>query len=458
MATLTSPGLGSGLDINTLVSRLMTVEQQPLVVLNQKEAGFQAKISALGALKSSLSSLQSAAESLMPATDTSAADKYTTTRASVADPTLATASATNSAATGSYSLADIIMAKAHQISKSGLVTPAEGGTLSITVGSGTAVSVNITAGATLAQVRDSINASASEATASIINDGSNDVLVLTAKNTGVANKITVNGTSTDLGSEFDIFDYTPPGASNTWVEQQVAASASVKINGILVTSSSNSISTAITGVTLNLVKASAGPTTLAVTKDNAAVTSSLNTFIKAYNDTVKVMKDLGNYDAANKKASTLTGDSTLRASQAQLRSVLFAASGGSNANLQRLSDLGVSIQTDGTLKLDSTKLSAAITSDFANVATLVADVGSRFKTTVSGLVSADGSVTARIDGINSTVKDIGKRREAITLSLQKIESNYRRQFNALDLQVANLQALSARLTQQLASLPSINNN
>ena len=458
MATLTSPGLGSGLDINTLISRLMTVEQQPLLVLNQKEAGFQAKISALGALKGSLSSLQTAAESLIPAAGTSAAEKYTSTRASVADTTLATASATNSAAAGSYSLADIILAKAHQISKSGLVTPAEDGTLSISVGSGTAVSVNIDAGATLAQVRDAINASASEATASIINDGSSDVLVLTAKSTGVANKITINGTSTDSGSEFDIFDYTPPGASNTWVEQQEAVSASVKINGILVTSSTNSISTAITGVTLNLVKASAGPTTLAVTKDNAAVTSSLNTFIKAYNDTVKVMKDLGNYDAANKRASTLTGDSTLRASQAQLRSVLFAASGGSNANLQRLSDLGVSIQTDGTLKLDSTKLSAAITSDFANVATLVADVGSRFKTAVSGLVSADGSVTARIDGINSTVKDIGKRREAITLSLQKIESNYRRQFNALDLQVANLQSLSARLTQQLASLPSINNN
>ena len=97
MATLTSPGLGSGLDINTLISRLMTVEQQPLLVLNQKEAGFQAKISALGALKGSLSSLQTAAESLIPAAGTSAAEKYTSTRASVADTTLATASATNSA-------------------------------------------------------------------------------------------------------------------------------------------------------------------------------------------------------------------------------------------------------------------------------------------------------------------------------------------------------------------------
>lgn len=458
MATLSSPGLGSGLDINTLISKLMAVEQQPLVQLNQKEASYQAKISALGSLKASLSSLQTGAEALIPPTGTTAADKYTSTTATVADTTLATASATNSAAAGSYSLSDIVLAKAHQIRKTGLATPAETGTISITVGSGTAVSVNIAASATLAQVRDAINASASEATASLINDGTNDILVLTAKNTGDANTITVNGASDDAGTEFDIFDYTPPGASNSWVEQTDASDASLKINGIPITSATNSISTAITGLTLTLVKEGVGPTTLTLAKNNAAVTSSLNTFIKAYNDTVKVMKDLGNYDAANKKASTLTGDATLRATQAQLRTVLFAANGGSNVNLQRLSDLGVSVQQDGTLKLDSTKLAAAITSDFSNVASLVAAVGTRFKTAAAGLVSTEGSVTARIDGINSTVKAIGKRREAMVLHLEKVQSNYRRQFNALDLQVANMQSLSARLQQQLASLPSFNNN
>lgn len=458
MATLSSPGLGSGLDINTLVSKLMAVEQQPLVALARKEASYQSKISALGTLKSTLSALQTAAEALIPATGTTAADKYTATKATVADTTLATASATNTAAAGSYTLSDITLAKAHQIRKSGLTPPAETGTISITVGSGSAVSVSIAAGATLAQVRDAINASSAGTTASIINDGSVDYLVLTAKNTGDANSITVNGASTDGGTEFDIFDYTPPGASNSWVEQQDATDASVKINGIPVTSQTNSITTSISGLTLNLVKEGTGPTTLTVSKDNAALTSSLNTFIKAYNDAVKVMKDLGNYDAANKKASTLTGDSTLRTVQTQLRNTLFAASGGSNINLQRLSDLGVSTQLDGTLKLDSTKLSAAITSDFANVATLAADIGTRFKTTISGLVSSGGTVSAGIDGINSTVKDIGKRREALILRLEKVESNYRRQFNALDVQVANMQSLSARLQQQLASLPSTSNS
>ncbi len=458
MATLSSPGLGSGLDINGLVSKLMAVEQRPLLVLNQKEASFQAKISALGSLKGSLSALQTASASLIPATGTTAADKYTTTRTSFSDTTMATATATNTAAAGNYTLSNIVLANAQQIRKTGLTVPAEAGNLNITVGTGSTVSVAISASATLAQVRDAINASASEATASIINDGTNDVLVLTAKNTGASNTITINGASDDGGTEFDQFDYTAPGDNNSWTQQKAAGDANVTINGILVTSKTNSITTAISGVTLNLTKDSAGPTTLTISKDTGAVASSLNAFIKAYNDAVGVMKDLSSYDATNKKASTLTGDSTLRGAQTVLRNALFAPSNGSNPNLQRLSDIGVNIQLDGTLKLDSSKLSAAITSDFSSVATLVADVGTRFNAATTGLISDTGTVSARIDGINSTIKDIGKRREAITLSLEKIESNYRRQFTALDVQVANLQSLSARLEQQLAGLPSYNNN
>ncbi len=458
MAGLTASGLTSGLDVNSLVSQLMAVEQQPLIVLNRKEASYQAKISALGSLKSALSALQTSAEALIPGAGVTAADKFTTTGATLSDTTLANASATNTAAAGSYTLSDIVAAKAQQIRKSGLSTPAETGTLSITVGTGATVSVSIAASATLTQVRDAVNASGSEATASIINDGTNDVLIFTAKSTGAANTITIDGASTDGGTEFDVFDYTAPGANNSWVEQQTAGSASLKINGIAVTSATNSITSAITGVTINLVKDGAGPTTLTVTKSNAAVTSSLNAFIKAYNDAVGVMKSLGNYDAVNKQASTLTGDATLRSAQSQLRNALFAKNSGSNTNLQLLSDLGVSVQLDGTLKLDSTKLSAAITSDFSSVASLVSDVGTRFKTTISGLVATDGAVSARIDGINSTIKSIGTRRDSLNLLLAKIEANYKRQFTALDVQLSRMQSVSSSLEQQLASLPSISNS
>ena len=453
MATLSSPGLGSGLDIKGMITKLMAVEQRPLVLLNQKEASFQAKISAFGALKGVLSSVQTAAEGLIPATGSTAAEKYTATTASSSDTARVTTSATNSAAAGTYTLANVVLAKAHQVSKSGLSIPAEAGTLDITVGTGSTVSVSVAANATLAQVRDAINASAAEASASIINNGAGDVLILTAKNTGDGNTITLNGKSDDGGLEFDHFDFAP-GAKNSWDEQQLATDALLTINGIPVTSKTNTVSTAIEGVTLNLVKDGADPLTLTVSKNNGTVASSLNNLIKAYNDAVKVMKDMGNYDAANKKASTLTGDSTLRSVQNQLRETVSAALGGSNPNLQRLSDIGVSIQLDGTMKLDATKLNTAISSDFSNVAQLVADAGSRFKTTISGLTSSEGLVSSRVDGINDSIKDIGKRREALSLMLSKVEARYFRQFSALDVQMSNMQSLSARLQQALASIPS----
>ncbi len=282
--------------------------------------------------------------------------------------------------------------------------------------------------------------------------------MLTAKNTGAANTITVQGSTTaGDGTAFDVFDYTAPGTNNGWTEQTEAGDASLKINGIPVTSASNSITASITGVTLNLVKDGAGPTTLTVSKSNAPITSSLNAFITAYNSAVTTMKSLGNYNAETKTASTLTGDSTLRTAQAKLRSTIFEATGGSNPNLQRLSDLGISTQLDGTLKLDSSKLSAAISSDASSVATLVSDIGTRFKTAIAGLVDSGGLVASSIDGVNNTIKDIGKRRDALTLLLTKVEANYTRQFTALDVQLTRLQSISNSLASQLASLPSVSN-
>jgi flagellar hook-associated protein 2 len=448
MATLSSPGLGSGLDINGLVSKLMAVEQRPLVALSTKEAGFQAKISALGSVKAALASLQTAAEGLIPPAGTTAADKFTTTRAVASDATLFSAGASNTAAAGTYTISDIVVAHAQQVRKSGFTIPAGSGTLDIKVGTGTTVSVNIAAGATLSSIRDAINASSAGVTASIINDGTSDNLVLTGKNTGLANTISVTGSA-----GFESFNYST-GTANAWTQQQGANDASFKINGIPITSATNSVTTAVTGLTITLLKDSTASSTLTVSKDNATVTSGLNTFIKAYNDAVTVMKNLSAYNAETKVAATLNGNSTVRSAQAQLRSMLFAASGGSNVNLQRLSDIGVSIQPDGTLKLDSSKLTTAINSDFSGVAGLVSDVGSRFKTRISEMLGSKGLVAGGIDGLNATIKDIGKRRESMILHLEKVEANYRKQFTALDVQISGMQQLSQSLAQQLASLPS----
>ncbi len=452
MATLSSPGVGSGLDINTLISRLMEAERVPLNLLQQKENSYNTKISALGSLKSVLTTVQTAAESLIPASGSTAVSKDTSTRASVADSTLASATATNSAVAGSYTLSDISLASAQQLSKSGMTLPASAGTLTITVGTGAAVAVPIGANATLANVRDAINASGAGVSASILNDGSSDVLVLKSKNSGAANTITVSGSA-----GFEDFDYAA-GSANGWAQGTEAKDASVKIDGITVTSASNTISTAIEGVTLTLVKESATGTTLTISKDTSGISSSLNAFIKAFNDAVTTMKSLGAYNSATKTAATLTGDSTLRSAQNQLNAVLFSPSSAGGSGLQRLSDLGVSLQLDGTLKLDSTKLNAAINSNFEGAANLVADVGSRFKTALDGMVGASGTVNSRIDGIKSSIATLNQRQEALELRLEKVESNYRRQFSALDTLIANMQSLSSQLESQLSGLANLIKN
>lgn len=457
---ISSLGAGSGLDLSGILTSLMQVEQQPLLTLQRQEASYQSRISALGSLSSALAGLQTAAKNLAPTTGQSATDKYSTFRASSADSTIATATATTGASSSTYTLSNIILAKAEQIRKTGLTIPSltdgsQDGTLSIKVGTGAAVDVAVKGGSTLAEIRDAINASTAGVTASIINDGTSDYLILDAKETGVSNQITVTGSDANWNS----FDYTPPATptpgytQNSWTEQVAAESASVDVNGLHITSSTNSISTAISGVTLNLVKESVTGTTVTVSKDTTStLTSSLNAFIKAFNDAAKSMKELGAYNATTKSGGVLLGDATLRSSQSQVSSFLRKPVGGDSA-YQTLSNIGVALGKDGTLTLDSAKLSKAIENDFAGVSALVAHVGTTFGKGMDGLVGTTGNIAAATESTNRMIKALSDRQEALSLRLVQIETRYRKQFTALDTLVSSMNKTSNYLTQQLANLP-----
>lgn len=264
MATISSLGSGSGLDLSGLLTSLMQAEQAPLTALQKKEASYQAKISAYGSLQSALSTLQSSASALIPATTTTAESKYQTASASIADTTIASATATASAVAGQYSLEVSALAKAQRLvspAGSAAVTAslAAGGTLSIELGtlSGTTgsytyaadssktLSISIAAGSTLEQVRDAINSAATDGrvTATIINGTAGKQLVLTSGQTGLANVMQLKGDTT-LGTGFD-FDPTGTTASNlsqaTADGGQAASNATFKINGIAGTSSTNTV-------------------------------------------------------------------------------------------------------------------------------------------------------------------------------------------------------------------------
>lgn len=452
MATVSSLGSGSGIDLEGLLTKLMTAEQAPLTALTTKVSSTNTRISSLGTLNSALASLQTAAQAMKTSIGQTAASKYSTFSVSVADTTIATASTTTGAAAGTYKLTDVVLATAQQITKTGVSAPTGSGTLSIQVGSGAAVSVAMGENSTLADVASAINESGAGVTASIVTSGSSSYLTFTANDTGAANTITVTGTDTDGGSAWQTaFGYSS-SAANSWTQKTAAADASLKIDDVAVTSASNTL-TSISGLSINLLKA--GSTTVTVAKDSTtSLTSALNAFVSAYNSANTTMGGLGAYNSTTKKAGALLGDSTLRTAQTQVRSLLFSNPTGGTSPYQLLSDIGVSVAKDGSLSVDSTKLNKAIAADFTTVANMVAKVGAAYDASLKAIVGTDGSIAAATKSANTTIKALEARKTAISTRLTQIEKTYRAQFTALDTLVAKMKTTSSYLTQQFATKTS----
>ncbi len=464
---ITSTGIGSNLDVDGIITKLMSVEQRPLTALSTKEAGYQAKISALGSLKGALSALQTAVAALVPASGSSALDKFSVFKTSIADAAIASATATSSAVAGTYSLEVTQLAKPHRIATSTTTTPfsgvggtlVTGGTLTITLdtkaGSGTpskTTALTIANGATPEAIRDAINAAKAGVSATVINGTAGKQLILVGDAPGSDQFIKLSGVA---ALAYDP-NATPVPATDAFTQSQTAQGSKIVLAGVEVSANSNTVSSAIDGITLNLTKESASgvPTTLTVTRDASNLTTSINAFVKSYNEVNSTITNLGNYNATTKVAGTLNGDNTLRSAQSIVRSTLSnVPTELSGATLQRFSDIGVRLQKDGSLTVDSSKLTAAINGDISGVATLISAYGNAFKTATEGLTGTGGSIATRTEGLQTSIKGLGKQSEAIVLRLKNIEARYRKQFTDLDVMMSNMNQTSTYLTQQLANLP-----
>ena len=385
--TISSPGIGSNLDVNGIVTKLMTVERIPLDNLAVQESRQRSKLSAYGSLKSAVAALQTVAQGL--ATGSSLEIQAVT----VSDPTVLAASAGASAAPGSHAIEVSALARAARLVSAGFAsTSAIVGSGSLTMTFGTYASGGNTftpnaaktpvtiaippATNTLADVRDAINAAGAGVTAAIVNDGSasGNRLVITANDSGVANSLRIavaddDGVATDTGGLSQLaFDPTGAvGSGKNLSELQAAQNAALTIDGIVVTKSSNVITDAIEGVTLNLAKTNVGaPATVTIARDSSKIQASLEAFVKAYNDASKTIRGFTAYDPTTRAGGVLSGDSAPGSILSQMRSTITAgaASGGA---FNSLADIGISFQIDGMVKLDATRLQAAISSNFGDL-------------------------------------------------------------------------------------------
>ncbi len=441
---ISAPGVGSGLDVGSIVDQLMAIERRPLNRLESSKQDLQVQLSAFGTLKSSLASFQTALS------DLKTLNAFEVYKADSADETAFTATADSTAATGFTDIQVVSLAEAHKmgslaIADTDTTTLGGAGDQATFTVNGNAFTVN-GGGMTLSQLRDAINDAPDNTgvSATIIteNTGSNR-LVLTSTATGNANAINLAFTGS-LGTDLGLTD----------INDSLQLDSQLLVDGLYtITRSSNTISDAISGITLNLKGETTAAVQLSVSRDTASVTESVQAFVDAYNELQTTI------DSLSGKGNDLEADNTLRSIENQIKGIFNTPPGTINSSFTYLSEVGVSFQRDGKLSLDSGSLQKAIDSDFAGMAELFANDAQGYLFRVDALVSTfvqtGGLIGSRQDGLNTRIDTVDQRILDMEFRLELREQRLLSQFTALDTLMGELQGTSAFLTQQLASLPKI---
>ncbi len=410
MATITSLGAGSGLDLASMVEQLVAAERAPKeALLDLREVTIQAKLSAYGTFKSGLSTFDDALTSLQSAAT------FRQTTATSSDSDVFTATASGDVSPGSHSIEVTDLAQSHRVASAAFTSTADTvGTGTITFRFGTydgtftanpAKAIeNVTIDATnnsLQGIRDAVNAADAGVTASIVNDGSGYRLLFKSDDSGAANSLEVTVTDTGDGNNLDNaglsqLAYDPTGTlgnGKNMSETATAQDAAFSIDGLSMTRSSNSVSGAIEGVTLELTGETSGtPATLTLTQDLTGITAQLQAFVDSYNTLNSTLDDLAGYDASTEEGGILLGDSMVNSVSSNIRNILTGAISGLTGQYTSLAQIGISFQLDGTLELDSSDLSAALEDDINAVAKVFAATGTSSDSLISYVSSTDDTV------------------------------------------------------------------
>jgi flagellar hook-associated protein 2 len=472
----------TALDVPTLVSQLMAVERRPIDKLNARIASYESKISSFGTLSSLVSTFQTAAKTLNAGLQKLAA--------APSDSSVISATAGSTAVPGTYAVNVSQLAQSQNLIAAGQASRTAaigsgaattvtfdlgtidpntlgGGTLTDGIysgasftssGSGTASIVIDGTNNTLEGIRDAINAANMGVTATIVNDGSGTPyrLALTSANSGVGNSMKITTSGGD-GSIDSLLAYDPAGTQNL-TQTLAAQNAQFTVNGIAITSASNTVSEAIQGVTLTLKNTTAAPTSLAVTRDTTAINTAAAGFVEAYNALASQIKSRSAYGTDTTGGGSLAGDGTLRLMQDQLRGIFNTpASGGT---LTSLAQVGIAFQKDGSLALDSSKLESAMAADFSDVTHLFSSstgYATRLEAWAKSALAAGGLIDTRTQSLNQYVKDRNEEVDRLESRMTALEKKYRTEYTNLNLLLSSMNSTSTYLTQQLASSQSNNN-
>ncbi|WP_426944856.1 flagellar filament capping protein FliD [Pseudomonas oryzihabitans] len=470
---------GSGLDIDSIVTKMVAAEKAPKQdQLNATQTKATAQLTAIGSLKGAISEFQTALTTLNSPTS------FQARAVTLSKSDYLTATASTSASVGSYqvevsklaSSSKVALASvpATAISGSGTTSPTTfgKGTLSIKVGDTALADIKIDAtNNTLSGIRDAINKAGQSQglSASVVNDDSGSRLVLSSTKTGDGNDVSVSVSGDDGSGNQSLtkLAYTPsdgdssdPAAAH-WLTK--AKSAQMTIDGLKVTSASNTVSNAVDGLsfTLKATTPTDSPMTVGVSQDESGVKSNIKGFVDAYNKLMSVIKTQTSVtkvgDNSSPIAAALVGDATARGLTTTIRGELGTMQG--TGAVKALADLGITTQKDGTLAIDDTKLSKMVSSNFSDLSGFFTGdqgIAARLKGKLDPYTMTNGILEQRSNSLSDTLKKVDAQTATLNTRMTALSDRLYKQYNAMDQLYSSLSTTASSLSQQLAAMPFAN--
>jgi flagellar hook-associated protein 2 len=436
----TTTGLGTGIDVSQFVQLALAGDQANITNLQNQQAGLGVQTTALQQITTDLNNLQSAANALSDPLGAFDAQSATSSNAGVVS-----ATASSTAASGAHSVVVNNLATTSSYYTDPVVsssTPLTTGSFTLQVGTGAPVTIAVdNTNNTLDQLVSTINGQNDGVTASVINDANGARLALVSNTSGAPGDVTVSGNTTNLNFHKAV----------------TGANASLVVDGVPISSTSNSVAGVINGVTLSLSSPNVGvPVTVSVSPDTSQAVSAVNSFVSAYNTAIK---DINAQFAVNTDGSgggALQADSSLQQAQQLLLGAISASSTTTGA-VSNLASIGINLQDDGTLSVDSGTLSTALSGNFANVQNFFqatnAGFANKLNNTLTSLTNAStGILGLDASGISQTSRDLSHQISDLQSALALKQHNLTVIYAQVNTTLQELPLLQSQLAQQLGSL------
>jgi len=444
---------GSVINVSSLVQQVVAATQAPQeALISSQTQQVTAQISALGTLKGALATFQGS----LAALDNPSAFRIETATSS--DQNAFTASAGAGAAQGTYNVAISQLATAQQLLSGPLAanSPIGSGTLSVSLG-GTSFNVSVAASDTLSDVAAKINSATGNPgiSATVLQGSDGAHLLLSSSVTGAANTIQVS--ETDGGTSLAGLTYATGNTAN-YTQEAGAQDAAFSISGVSFTSSTNTVSSALGGVTLDLLSTTTAPTTLTVSTDTATVATNVSTFVSAYNTLHSTLVQLGGFDASSNTAGPMMGSAVLTGIQNQLQHALYSIVNSGSSTYNTLASVGIATQSDGSLSVNTATLSAALGTNFGAVSQLFSSasgVASTLNSQITTALGSGGSVTTAGQTLTNQENALTQKSNDLDKQMAALSASLTQQYSALNTLLSQLQSTSAYLSQAFATLPKI---